>query len=340
VNGNNYLDLGELREALKSCGVDIPGYEARMLEEKLKAGDRNRDGKLSLDEFEALYADLKSQKESRDFKKAIKPMENTTVIRNDEKNAGIVHTVRHSEQRAFSKWINQNLGSDADLGLAKRPIDPDTRDLYTRCDDGLVLCKLINFSVPRTIDERSMNKSAKGLSIYQKLENLELALRSAEAIGCHVVNVRPSDVNEAKEHLILGLLWQIIQIGLFSEINLAHHPGLLLLLRDGETREDLLRLTKEELLLRWVNYHLARSAYKGPEVRNFSADIKDSVAYTHLLKQIAPATLQPPVSLQPLAEPELNARAERMLTESEKLNAREFVTANDVVTGNQKLNMA
>jgi len=155
-----------------------------------------------------------------------------------------------------------------------------------------------------------------------------------------VVNVRPSDVNEAKEHLILGLLWQIIQIGLFSEINLAHHPGLLLLLRDGETREDLLRLTKEELLLRWVNYHLARSAYKGPEVRNFSADIKDSVAYTHLLKQIAPATLQPPVSLQPLAEPELNARAERMLTESEKLNAREFVTANDVVTGNQKLNMA
>lgn len=33
-------------------------------------------------------------------------MENTTVIRNEE-NTGIVHTVRHSEQLAFSKWINQ-----------------------------------------------------------------------------------------------------------------------------------------------------------------------------------------------------------------------------------------
>lgn len=29
-----------------------------------------------------------------------------------------------------------------------------------------------------------------------------------------------------------------------------------------------------------------------------------------------------------------------MLNEAEKLKARDFVTANDVVTGNQKLNMA
>lgn len=339
VNGNSYLDLGELRDALKSCGVDIPGYEARILEEKFKKGDKNHDGKLSLEEFEALYADLKNKKESRDFKKAIKPIENTTVIRNDEKNTGIVHTVRHSEQRAFSKWINQNLGSDTDLGLSANPINPENKDLYTRCDDGLVLCKLVNFSVPKTIDERSMNKATK-MSIYQKLENLELALRSAEAIGCHVINIRPNDVNEGKEHLILGLLWQIIQIGLFSEINLAHHPGLVLLLKDGETKEDLLKLTKEELLLRWFNYHLDRSAYSGNPVRNFSGDIKDSMAYTYLLKQISPSGLSPPVTLSPLQEPNVNARAEKMLVESEKLNAREFVTANDVVMGNQKLNMA
>jgi hypothetical protein len=71
--------------------------------------------------------------------------------------------------------------------------------------------KLINFSVPNTIDERSINKG-KNASVYQKLENLELALRSAEAIGCHVINIRPKDIIDAKEHLILGLLWQIIQV--------------------------------------------------------------------------------------------------------------------------------
>ena len=33
-------------------------------------------------------------------------------------------------------------------------------------------------------------------------------------------------------------------------------------------------------------------------------------------------------------------RAEKMLSEADKMSAREFVTANDVISGNQKLNMA
>ena len=73
---------------------------------------------------------------------------------------------------------------------------------------------------------------------------------------------------------------------MFSDIDLAHHPGLVLLLKDGETTEDLLKLSKEELLLRWMNYHLARSDYNGPEIKNFSGDIKNSIAYTYLIKQI------------------------------------------------------
>ena len=82
---------------------------------------------------------------------------------------------------------------------------------------------------------------------------------------------------------------------------MTHHPGLVFLLKDGETKEDLLKLTKEELLLRWMNYHLAKSGYTGKEVKNFSSDIKDSVAYTYLLKQIAPHDTKPPLSLGPLS---------------------------------------
>ncbi len=36
----------------------------------------------------------------------------------------------------------------------------------------------------------------------------------------------------------------------------------------------------------------------------------------------------------------MNKRAELMLNEADKLKAREFVTASDVVQGNPKLNMA
>lgn len=71
--------------------------------------------------------------------------------------------------------------------------------------------KLINFSAPNTIDERAINKSEK-ITIYQQLENLELALNSAEAIGCTIVSIRPADIRDCKEYLIMGLLWQIIQV--------------------------------------------------------------------------------------------------------------------------------
>jgi len=59
------------------------------------------------------------------------------------------------------------------------------------------------------------------------------------------------------------------------------------LLEEGETLEDLMKLSPEEILIRWVNYHLARSNC-GRQIANFTTDIKDSVAYIHLLHQIAP----------------------------------------------------
>ena len=52
--------------------------------------------------------------------------------------------------------------------------------------------------------------------------------------------------------------------------------------------------------MRWVNYHLERSAYSGNPIRNFGSDIKDSVAYTYLLHQIAPKHYEPPINLGPL----------------------------------------
>lgn len=87
---------------------------------------------------------------------------------------------------------------------------------------------------------------------------------------------------------------------MFADINLSIHPGLLLLLKTNETQDDFLNLSKEDILLRWMNYHLKKSGYSGPEIKNFSSDIKDSVAYTYLLYQIAPQGHQPLLTLNPL----------------------------------------
>lgn len=70
--------------------------------------------------------------------------------------------------------------------------------------------KLINSSQPGTIDERTINLGK--LSIYHMHENLTLALNSAQAIGCNIVNIGPEDLQAGKPHLVLGLLWQIIRV--------------------------------------------------------------------------------------------------------------------------------
>jgi plastin-1 len=86
----------------------------------------------------------------------------------------------------------------------------------------------------------------------------------------------------------LGLIWQIIRIGLLANVSLTAHPELYRLLQPGEDINDLLKLPPEQILLRWVNYHLKNAGREDKCIKNFSGDIKDSEAYTILLNQLAP----------------------------------------------------
>ncbi|KAA8579184.1 hypothetical protein FQN60_018757 [Etheostoma spectabile] len=106
---------------------------------------------------------------------------------------------------------------------------------------------------------------------------------------------------------------------------------------------DLMKLSPEELLLRWANYHL--EAAGGPKISNFSSDIKDSKAYYNLLNQVAPKGDEegiPPIAIDMtgLREKDDVKRAECMLDQADRLGARQFVMPTDVVRGNPKLNLA
>lgn len=56
----------------------------------------------------------------------------------------------------------------------------------------------------------------------------------------------------------IGVIF-FLQIGLLSDINLHDQPGLAALLGDGETVEEMMRLSPEAILLRWVNHHLSKT---------------------------------------------------------------------------------
>ncbi|XP_033213031.1 plastin-3 isoform X2 [Belonocnema kinseyi] len=315
----------------------MPGYKVRQMIEEYDDKERlEHKGRLSFEEFEKLCKELKANELGSTFKQVVSKKENLETLGgiSEASSEGTTHSVRLEEQLAFSDWINTNLGHDPDLKHLL-PIDGESRALYDKVKDGILLCKIINHSCPDTIDERTINK--KSMTLYKKHENLTLALSSAQAIGCNIVNIDAHDLTKGSPHLVLGLLWQIIRIGLFNQITLENCPGLATLLQDGERVEDLLKLSPEMILLRWVNHHLENAGISR-RCNNFMSDITDSEIYSHLIKQIAPETAE--VTLEALMESNHTTRAEIMLQQAGKLGCRSFVTPSDVVNGIYKLNLA
>ncbi|XP_063287996.1 plastin-3 isoform X2 [Pelobates fuscus] len=343
LDSSGYISDYELHDLFKEANLPLPGYRVREIIQKLMLeGDKNKDGKIGFEEFVFIVQELKSSDIAKTFRKAINRKDGICAIggTSELSSEGTQHSYSEEEKYAFVNWINKALENDPDCKHVL-PMNPNTNDLFKKLGDGIVLCKMINLSVPDTIDERAINK--KKLTPFTIQENLNLALNSASAIGSHVVNIGAEDLKAGKPHLVLGLLWQVIKIGLFADIELSRNEALAALLREGETLEELMKLSPEELLLRWVNFHLENSG--GQKINNFSSDIKDSRAYFHLLKQIAPKGQKEgeeriDINMSGFNEKDDLKRAEYMLQQADQLGCRQFVTPADVVSGNSKLNLA
>jgi hypothetical protein len=176
---------------------------------------------------------------------------------------------------------------------------------------------------------------AKKMNVFEAIQNHNLSLSAAKKVGCKLVGIGAEDLRDGVLHLVFGLLWQIIKQGLLSKINITEHPELLELGLDQSELEKLSASHPEELLLRWVNFHL-RNAGSSRVMTNFTQDVQDSEIYTTLLNHLAPNEC----SLQILEKKDLLERANAVLEAAELLDVRKFVSPGDIVAGNYKLNMA
>ncbi|KAJ2486348.1 fimbrin [Coemansia sp. RSA 2050] len=342
LDANRGLDQRNLVAAVQKMEPERQYDEIRGA---LKEVDVSRPDKVELDEFVELIARLrtadKAKQGSGPAAAAAKAFEGITsdraytgrTVLGSRQNASSAHTINEDEREEFANHINFALSGDADIGY-RLPIDPHTMQLFDEARDGLILSKLINYSAPETIDERVLNRGRK-LSPFQVTENNNVVINSAKAIGCSVVNIGSQDLAEGREHLLLGLIWQVIKIGLFANIDIKLHPELYRLLEEGEALEDFLKLPADAILLRWFNYHLAAAGWSR-RVTNFSGDIKDSENYTVLLSQLVPGQC----SRDPLRERDLMGRAELMLQNADRIGCRRYVSPKTVVNGNPKLNLA
>ena len=253
------------------------------------------------------------------------------------------HTYSEDEKVAFSEHFNNCFGEDefcTSSGLI--PIDPTSDELFTHIGNGIILCKLVNLAARDTIDERTVNfpKPGKKLNPWEVKENMNLVINSAKSIGCSIVNVHAGDLTDAKgnrtEYIVLGTIWQLIKLHLLAAVNLKEVPELVVLLAEGEELHDLLKLDPESILLRWINFHLARSGYSG-KVSNFSSDLADGAAYTYLLSSIEASSIDKAAAVAA----EAAERATMVVAAAkDKLSVPAFIQPGDIVRASKRLNLA
>lgn len=137
---------------------------------------------------------------------------------------------------------------------------------------------------------------------------------------------------DKREHIILGMIWQLMKMQQMNQITLTNHPYLIRLKQEDEEMHDLLALSPDQLLMRWFNYHLQNAGVKN-RVTNFSDDVKDGENYVHLLNQLDDSCNKAGLDMQG------ENRAQKILEDAQRLGVPKFLKPHDICSGNPKLNL-
>ena len=197
-----------------------------------------------------------------------------------------------TELSAFTCLVNEFLGGDD--RHVQLPLDPDSDLLFHALRDGVLLCALVGCIASDGIDERVVNVPDVGeeLTEEEAIENLVLALSTARGYGCAIsddilppesVYLGASNGIEGRD-AVLDMLWQLLRQILLADVNIKVHPELVQLLDEEEDMSALLLLSPDDILLRWVNFHLLEADVD--ECERFGAEMANGVAFQTLTAAI------------------------------------------------------
>lgn len=179
-----------------------------------------------------------------------------------------MHVYLDEEVSTFARSINKELADVEEL-KERLPMSPDNEDLFDCLSDGMVGLHLLNKIDPDRIDFRTVN-CGNNLNIYKVRENLDQFFSGCKGI-IKVVGVDAQSFLDKTPNLMLAIIWQIVRLIAVKAVSLKDCPQIMRLAKDGEELADLMKLPPEEILKRWLNYHLARAGQ--PEVNNLGRDL-------------------------------------------------------------------
>lgn len=105
------------------------------------------------------------------------------------------------------------------------------------------------------------------------------------------------------------------------------------LAEEGEELADLMKLTPDQILIRWVNFHL-KAAGQDQRITNLGKDLADSSALFHVLNRLDSAACP----LDGLSDEDLDSRATKMIANSAALGVPDIVRSRDICSGNTRVN--
>ena len=329
-NKNGVMERGEFLELLHALGYrELKQEDADALMEGVDIKDKNC---MTFSEFLQVMKKITNKEGQIQVNTFLNKKGKSMVRLSKADNSMQFQTFAEEERSAYVRVINSALAEDP---VCKKylPIEPDSNEIFDRLKDGVILCKLINKAQDGTIDERVINKK-ENMNIFQQVENLNLAISAAKSIGLNCIGLSYDSIMDGKNFImVLGLMWQVVKLVVMRNIQLKQHPELIRLLNPGEQLSDLLKLSPEQLLLRWFNYHLKAANYE-KKINNFSGDVKDSEKYTILLNQLNKNLCDKSA----LNEEDKKKRAQKVIDNAKKLGAESYITPEDIVAGNSKLN--
>ena len=248
-----------------------------------------------------------------------------------EGSHGGTHSYSLEERTTYAKMVNEILKKDEDC-KERIPMNSEDDTLFHVFDNGILLCKLLMNIDENCIDLRALNRQ-QNMNVYQIKENLQMAIAASKGLGIKMVGIDSSDFINKTAHLILACLWQVIRLCLAKKISLKDTPELIRLTQEGETLSDLLKLSPETILIRWINFHL-KEAGQEKRVTNLGKDLSDSVALFYVLNRLD----KDKCPLQGIDDEDLTSRATKMITNALAMGVPDVVNPKDITTGNVRVN--